>query len=152
MKLRQALAVPALILFLTCFGAAALADVDALTPAQRLPNTGRFLIHLKVATSPEATLSNADAVAGQRRAIGLAQEAVRNALAGRSHRVTREYHSIPFMAVEGGSDVLAVLAPMVTTVYPDHLFHISLQESVPLVRGTKHGPKASTAQEAWWPS
>ncbi len=132
MRWRQGLSVSVLIVFLTCFSAAALADVEAVAPADRVP-TGRFLVHLKVATSPEGALSHADAVAGQRRAIGLAKEAVRKALAGRSHRVAREYRSIPFMAVEGGSDVLAALAPMASTIYADHLLRPSLPESIPLI-------------------
>jgi hypothetical protein len=137
MRWRQGVAVPVLILCLTFCGAAALADVDAVAPAHRLTNTGRFLVHLNVATSPEGALPHADAVAKQRHAIGLAKEAVRTALAGRSHRVTREYHSIPFIAVEGGPDVLAVLAPMASTIYPDHLFRVSLPESVPLIRANQ---------------
>jgi len=134
MTLRRRLAIPLLVLFMTSCWAAALADPNAVSPGSRPAESGRFLVHLKVADSPEGALPRRDAVVRQRQAIGLAKETIRRALAGRSHRVTREYQAVPFMAIEGGPDVRAALAPMVATIYPDHLFRPSLNESVPLIR------------------
>ena len=137
MRVRQGLTIPFLVLLATNCAVTALADLDAVSPGPPLTNSKRFLVHLKVATSPEGSLPNSDAVARQRRAIGAAKAAIRTALAGRPHRVMREYHALPLLAIEGGTDVLAVLGPMVTTVYPDHLFRVSLPESVPLVRANQ---------------
>ena len=134
MKGRQRLAILFLVLLITNLGAAALADPDAVARAHRQAGSGRFLVQLKVETSSEGSLRQPEAVAKQRHAIRHAKEALRSALAGRSHRVIREYRSIPFIAVEGGSDMLAALAPMASTVYRDHLFQPSLAESIPIVR------------------
>src|SRR5438132_141910 len=101
MRVCQRWTIPFLILFMTTCAVAALADSDAVSPGPPLTNSKRFLVHLKVATSPEGSLPNRDSVARQRHAIDTAKGAIRNALADRPHRVTREYHSLPFLAIEG---------------------------------------------------
>src|SRR5437773_10524684 len=98
MRVRQGLTIPFLVLFMTTCAVTDLADLDAVPPGPPLTNSKRFLLHLKVDTSPEGSLPNSDAVARQRQAIGTAKGAIRNALAGRPHRVTREYHALPFLA------------------------------------------------------
>jgi subtilisin family serine protease len=98
--------------------------------------TVRAIVHLNVATMPEGALSHAQAVGAQRRAIASFRAAVRAALAGRLHRVHREYGAVPFMAVEVGPDALAALAASthVAGVYPDRLYRTSLYQSVPLIQ------------------
>ncbi len=138
MRRRQGLAILVLVLLITNLSVAALADPDAVARAHRQAASGRYLVQLKVEASSEESLPHhPDAVIRQRQAMRLAKDEVRAALAGRVHRVAREYESVPFMAVEGGADVLAALAPMASRIYRDHLFAPSLPESVPLIRANQ---------------
>ena len=117
-------------------------------PAPEAPGAGlpggeagmrRVLVHLGIATIPEGHLPHDRAVATQRMAIGAAQAAVRAVLAGRGHRLLREFQSVAFMAVEVDQDALAALqaSPMVSAIYADSLHYLALPRSVPLIEADK---------------
>ncbi len=95
----------------------------------------RVIVQLNVATQPEGALSSPQAVLAQRQAIAAAQSGLLADLAGTSHRVTRQFEIISFIALEVGLDALAALerSARVVSVTEDHLATPFLAESVPLV-------------------
>jgi subtilisin family serine protease len=120
-------------------GPAALAREGAVPAevAQKAQTKGlvRVIVQLDVATRPEGALASRQAVLDQRQAIAAAQSELLADLARTNHRVTRQFETIPFLALEVGPDALAVLerSPRVVGVAEDRLAAPSLQGSVPLV-------------------
>jgi len=95
----------------------------------------RVIVQLDVATRPEGALATRQAALDQRQAIAAAQSELSADLAGTSHRVTRQFETIPFLALEVGPDALAVLerSARVVGVAEDRPRAPSLLQSVPLV-------------------
>lgn len=90
-----------------------------------------------IAALPEGMLPDASAVVLQRQNITVAQSAVRNALRGTSHRVVRQYDTLPYLAIAaspGALRALDAIRGVVTAVHEDIVLEPSLQESVPLIR------------------
>jgi subtilisin len=133
MRFRHGLALLLFLLVITNGGTVPLIHSQTSSAAPN-PGTQRFLVQLKVETSPERSLPHGNAVAAQRHAISRAKAALQTALTGRSYQVMREYQTLPFLAIEATPDVIAAITPMVSNVYPDQLFRISLPQSVPLIR------------------
>ena len=115
------------------------ADLAAQHVVERAAAEGRVsvIVELGPAATPEHLLPHAAAIAGQRQSIQQAQADVRRALRGLTHRVHREYTSMPYMAIEVTPDALRVLASMggiVTRIHEDLELHPMLAESGPLVQ------------------
>ena len=67
----------------------------------------RVIVHLNDAgLAPEAALAGPAAIAGQRQTIGLMQRSLRQGLRGTSHRVLRQYETLPFVALHVTPDDL----------------------------------------------
>jgi len=95
----------------------------------------RVIVQLDVATRPEGALPTRQAVLGQRQAIAGAQGDRLAELSGTTHKVTRRFETIPFIALEVTPDALAALerSARVVGVVLDRLDAPSLLESAPLV-------------------
>ena len=98
----------------------------------------RVIVHLNDAgLAPEAALAGPAAIAGQRQTIGLMQRSLRQGLRGTSHRVLRQYETLPFVALHVTPDALRMLQSMrglVTGVQEDRPHGIALAQSAPLVQ------------------
>src|SRR5256885_4577959 len=93
---------------------------------------------------PEELLPTASAIAAQRQVIGLAQSSVRQAMQGTTHRVLRQYQTIPSMAIEASPAALRMLESLrgvVTAVHEDIVLRPFLQQTVSLI-----GANASHAE------
>ncbi len=90
---------------------------------------------------PESSLPDAGAVVAQRQTIALAQSTVRGGLRGTSHRVVRQYRTMPYMAIEASPGALHALDSMrgvgVVGVHEDIVLEPTLHQSVPLIRATQ---------------
>lgn len=90
-----------------------------------------------IAAVPERTLPSAGAIASQRQSIALGQDTVRQRLRGTSHRILRQYRTIPYLAVDAGPDALWMLDSLrgvVTAVHEDIVLRPTLDESAALVQ------------------
>src|SRR2546427_2570888 len=89
----------------------------------RTDGTVRVLVHLDIATQPEGNLQTTTAVLQQRQEIAAAQTETVAALAGKHHRITQQFRTIPFVAMEVAEDTLSALASAgrVLQVVEDHL-------------------------------
>jgi subtilisin len=140
---------PTSVLFLTvlCLGLAlatrGITAEPTVVPAglmQKAMSAGRVRVIVQlggIGAQPEAALPSAAAVAGQRQMIGFVQSAVSRGLRPTSHRVTRQFRTIPYMALEVGPDGLRTLDSMrglVTAVHEDRVFRPMLEQSGPLVQ------------------
>src|SRR5438445_35940 len=98
----------------------------------------RVIVHLNDAgLVPEAALAGPAAIAGQRQTIGLMQRSLRQGLRGTSHRVLRQYETLPFVALHATPDALRMLQSMrglVTGVQEDRPHGIALAQRAPLVQ------------------
>ena len=96
----------------------------------------RVIVQFRLTTLPEGQLESADAVASQRQDIAALRFSVLAELAGTSHRTTRAFETIPFVALEVAPDALSALeaSPNVVAVEEDRLAGPSLSESVPLIQ------------------
>ena len=111
----------------------------ALLDKARTDGTVRVLVHLNMATQPEGSIQTATAVLNQRKEIEAAQTETVAALAGKHHRITQQFRTIPFVAMEVAEDTLPVLARSrrVLQVVEDHLSKPLLAQSVPLVEANQ---------------
>ena len=93
------------------------------------------IVQLAETVRPEGTLQGTMAVGAQRRAIADAQRGLLRELAGTRHRVRRKFKTVPFLALEVGSDALEALARSgrVRSVEENRRMTASLAQSVPLV-------------------
>jgi subtilisin family serine protease len=97
----------------------------------------RVIVQVGVTAGPEAMLAGDQAVAAQRHLIGSAQSLVLSRLSSLGHRALHQYTTVPFLAVEGGPDVLRALESLrglVVSVEEDQLHRPVLAESGPLVQ------------------
>lgn len=69
----------------------------------------RVIVQLDVVIQPEGNLDSTRAVLAQRQAIATTQSQVLAELAGTSHRLVRQFETIPFLALEVALDALAAL-------------------------------------------
>jgi subtilisin family serine protease len=118
--------------------------VDPLvTQRARTEGTARVIVELGGLTvAPEAALADAVAIAAQRQRIAGAQGAVRQSLRGLHHRVGREFHTLPLLALEVSPESLRRLESMpgvVARIHEDALLAPALAESGPLVGGLAAG-------------
>src|SRR5690349_3271070 len=74
--------------------------------------TLRVLVRVAAAFAPEGQLDNAQAVAGQRREIDTAQDAVLGQLGGANARVNARFETIPFLALTVDAPALDRLAAL----------------------------------------
>ncbi len=86
---------------------------EAKVPAEvwekaQIAGTVLVVVGLKAPWQPEGRLSK-EVVVAQRQAIAAAQSYLLTELAGTKYRITRQYENIPGIALEVGSDALAVL-------------------------------------------
>jgi subtilisin len=95
----------------------------------------RVIVRLGVQTRPEGTFDTPQAVEAQRQAVASAQTFFLADLAGTRHRVTRQFQTIPFVALEVEADGLAALekSALVIGVAEDRWDAPLLPQSVPLV-------------------
>jgi len=95
----------------------------------------RVIVQLDMAATPEGALSSRQAMLAQRQGIVAAQTEVQSYLARTDHRVTRQFTTIPFLALEAGPDALAELeqSARVVSVTEDHLHAPLLAQSVHIV-------------------
>jgi len=104
--------------------------------------SARVLVELRLgrgAFVSEGRLDRATAAA-QRRDIKDKEARVLARLAAKQHRVTRRFATIPFVALEVGSDALSELqneSGLVSRVVEDDIVYPSLGTSVPLVQGDR---------------
>jgi subtilisin len=102
--------------------------------------SARVIVRLNAHFSPDADmLSEAHGVV-QRKDIAYARSAVKSHLKGSRHAVVREYDALPFLAVEAGSDALAMLEALpglVAQVSEDRIEHIQMAQSGPVVQATQ---------------
>jgi subtilisin len=102
--------------------------------------SARIIVRLNTQFAPDAhTRSEAHATA-QRQDIASARSAVKSHLKGYRHAVVREYESLPFLAVEAGSDALAMLEALpalVAQVSEDRIEHIQMAQSGPIVQASQ---------------
>jgi subtilisin family serine protease len=98
----------------------------------------RVIAGLAVAFTPEGELPGPASVAAQRAGIAVAQGRVLSGLAGRTHRLTRRFESIPFLALEVSPAALAALESqgLVVSVAEDVAEPPVLLQSAPLVEAT----------------
>jgi subtilisin len=97
----------------------------------------RVIVRLDVGFRPEGVLPSA-AVADQRRIINTVQNSILSALAGIPHVVTRQYETVPLLALEVGSIGLNALQALVSQglvaqVQKDEILRPSLAQSTPLI-------------------
>jgi len=98
----------------------------------------RVIVHLGgLGAVPEAALSSASAVASQRQQIASAQDTVRQSLRGTSHRILRQYQTIPYLAIDASPDTLRMvesLRGVVTAVHEDFVLRSALGQSAAVVQ------------------
>jgi subtilase family serine protease len=86
----------------------------------------------------ESSLPDTSAVVAQRQAIALAQTTVRGGLKGTSHRIVRQFRTMPYMAIEASPGALHALDSMrgvgVVGVHEDMVLEPTLHQSVPLIQ------------------
>lgn len=83
--------------------------IDPEVRAAVLRGSARVLVELRL---PGPSASAPDAGSARERAIATARQAVLARLAGTSHRLVRQYTSIPLLALEIGPDALQALEGM----------------------------------------
>jgi len=112
---------------------------DALHEKASSEGSVRVIVQLRVDTVPEGHLESANAVASQRQGIAARRSELMIELAVARHRMIREFETIPFVALEVGSDAVSVLkeSPNVLGVEEDRLDRPLLSQSVPLVGATQ---------------
>jgi subtilisin family serine protease/uncharacterized protein YegP (UPF0339 family) len=87
---------------------------------------------------PEASLATPAAVAAQRQAIGARAGRILAGLPAGSHRLTRRYETVPYVALEASPAALNALTAMsadVSRVMIDEIVRPVLAQSVPIVQG-----------------
>src|SRR4029077_5364463 len=103
---------------------------------QRAQTDGKVnvIVGLAVPWTPERK-GNRQAALTQRGAIRAAQRDLINELSPVSHKVRRQFQSVPYISLEASAATLAVLdhSPRVTKVTEVHRLRPLLYDSVPLV-------------------
>jgi hypothetical protein len=136
MKQRAKLRMTLLTALLMLYGVAATAEEDKIAAEviEKAQSEGAVLVlvGLNVQWQREDTL-NDDGIVAQRQAIHAAQRQLLAELSGTQHKVVRQYQEIPGIALEIGSDAVAVLqkSPTVTNVLADRPVIASRQEDQP---------------------
>lgn len=125
------------ILLLACVLAAGTAgadDLDALREQARQHGSAPVIVHLDVATLPEAALPSRGARRAQRTAIAHAATRLLEELPGPRRRL-RRFHRFPLLALDADVDTLDRLArsPWVSLIEEDRLYAPMLAESVPFI-------------------
>ncbi|MEW6268644.1 MAG: S8 family serine peptidase [Thermodesulfobacteriota bacterium] len=112
------------------------ADVARLMSIAQDRGTVRVLARLDVPATAEGLL-DADGVAAQRTAIKASCAAMEADLAGTAWRMTREFATVPYVALEVTPAALTALtlSGAVRDVAEDRLEKVMLPESVPLIHG-----------------
>lgn len=120
---------------------------------QKLKKTGsaRVLVQLTTPHLLSGLAATSQDRSAQQLAIASAQQRVMTELAGTEHRITRQFETIPFLAMEVSEEALAQLerSQTVLGVEEDKLAEISLAQSVPLVgasiaQSQDHGGQGTT--------
>ena len=102
--------------------------------------SARIIVRLNAQFLPDAHTRSEAHAAAQRQDIASARSAVKSHLKGYGHAVVREYESLPFLAVEAGSDALAMLEALpglVAQVSEDRIEHIQMAQSGPIVQASQ---------------
>src|SRR5262249_15265473 len=100
----------------------------------------RIILELQLPSPhlPEATLRSAAEISTQRQLIAAQRARVFSKLPVAAYRLTHEYRTVPYVALEvapAALDVLAMLDADVARVIEDRIAHPVLADSVPLVQG-----------------
>jgi subtilisin len=131
----RVLSLAPLLLILSAEDAAAVVAPEALYDLVARKGSARVIVQLHLTMIPEGRLGNADTVASQRRTISAMRSALSKELARARYRTTREFDTIPFVALEIGPDALSILerSPAVAGIEADVAERASLGVSVPLI-------------------
>ncbi len=130
--------------FVACLTSSALPGF----PAQRVPaglleqaqagGSVQVIVQLDPPARPEGELPGTSAILGQRTAIAGARERLKSALRPGSFKVSHEYETIPFVAMEANEEALWSLEglPGVRLVAEDRVLFPSLSQSTVIIGAT----------------
>ncbi|MBY0278722.1 S8 family serine peptidase [Candidatus Binatia bacterium] len=114
------------------------ADIGELLARAEQRGSVRVIAHLDVPATPKA-LAGSDAEGARLTAIRTARTALARDLDGTAWQMTREFSSIPYVALDLSPEALTAmtLSGAVLDVEEDRLERVMLPESVPLVQGDR---------------